>query len=78
MLETGYVMLQIRLLIQTLAKLLTGRTEEQTDFTSTEAETDGRNMGFGGSGKDQSTKTKPNFLQRWNSPRRMPHFSKRS
>lgn len=31
MLETGYVMLQIRMLIQALLKLLTGKTAEQQD-----------------------------------------------
>lgn len=46
MLETGYVMLQIRLLIQTLAKLLTGQTGEQMDSTLIEVEAVGKSMGL--------------------------------
>lgn len=46
MLETGYVMLQIRLLIQALTKLLTGQTGEQMDSTLIEAEAVGKSMGF--------------------------------
>ena len=46
MLETGYVMLQIRLLIQALTKLLTGQTEEQMDSTLIEAEAVGKSMGL--------------------------------
>ena len=45
MLETGYVMLQIRLLIQALAKLLTGQTGEQMDSTLIEVEAVGKSMG---------------------------------
>ncbi|MDY2982999.1 MAG: DUF6483 family protein [Eubacteriales bacterium] len=46
MLETGYVMLQIRLLIQALAKLLTGQTGEQMDSTLIEVEAVGKSMGL--------------------------------
>lgn len=46
MLETGYVMLQIRLLIQALTKLLTGQTGEQMDSTLIEAEAAGKSMGL--------------------------------
>ena len=46
MLETGYVMLQIRLLIQALTKLLTGQTGEQMDSTLIEAEAVGKSMGL--------------------------------
>ena len=46
MVETGYVMLQIRLLIQALAKLLTGQTGEQMDSTPIEAEAAGKSMGL--------------------------------
>ena len=46
MLETGYVMLQIRLLIQALAKLLTGQTGEQMDSTLIEIEAVGKSMGL--------------------------------
>ena len=46
MLETGYVMLQIRLLIQALVKLLTGQTREQMDSTLIEAEAAGKSMGL--------------------------------
>ncbi|MCI6837557.1 MAG: DUF6483 family protein [Clostridiales bacterium] len=44
MLETGYVMLQIRLLIQALTKLLTGQTGEQMDSTLIEVEAVGKSM----------------------------------
>lgn len=46
MLETGYVMLQIRLLIQALTKLLTGQTGEQMDSTLIEVEAVGKSMGL--------------------------------
>lgn len=46
MLETGYVMLQIRLLIQALVKLLTGQTREQMDSTLIEVEAVGKSMGL--------------------------------
>lgn len=46
MLETGYVMLQIRLLIQALVKLLTGQTGEQMDSTLIEVEAVGKSMGL--------------------------------
>ena len=46
MLETGYVMLQIRLLIQALVKLLTGQTREQMDSTLIEVEAAGKSMGL--------------------------------
>ena len=46
MLETGYVMLQIRLLIQALTKLLTGQTGEQMDSTLIEVEAAGKSMGL--------------------------------
>lgn len=46
MLETGYMMLQIRLLIQALTKLLTGQTGEQMDSTLIEAEAVGKSMGL--------------------------------
>lgn len=46
MLETGYVMLQIRLLIQALVKLLTGQTGEQMDSTLIEDEAAGKSMGL--------------------------------
>lgn len=46
MLETGYVMLQIRLLIQALVKLLTGQTREQMDSTLIEDEAAGKSMGL--------------------------------
>lgn len=46
MLETGYMMLQIRLLIQTLTKLLTEQTGEQMDSTLIEAEAVGKSMGL--------------------------------
>ena len=44
MLETGYVMLQIWLLIQALTKLLTGQTGEQMDSTLIEAEAVGKKL----------------------------------
>ena len=79
MLETGYMMLQIRLLIQALTKLLTGQTGEQMDSTLIEAEAVGKSMGLmdlvaQGEG---STKEKTGSLRHWNSLRRMPCFSKR-
>lgn len=46
MLETGYMMLQIRLLIQALTKLLTGQTGEQMDSTLIEVEAVGKSMGL--------------------------------
>lgn len=46
MLETGYVMLQIQLLIQALVKLLTGQTGEQMDSTLIEVEAVGKSMGL--------------------------------
>lgn len=46
MLETGYVMLQIWLLIQALTKLLTGQTGEQMDSTLIEVEAVGKSMGL--------------------------------
>ena len=46
MLETGYMMLQIRLLIQALVKLLTGQTREQMDSTLIEVEAAGKSMGL--------------------------------
>ncbi len=46
MLETGYVMLQIRLLIQALTKLLTGQTGEQMDSILIEVEAVGKSMGL--------------------------------
>ena len=51
MLETGYMMLQIRLLIQALTKLLTGQTGEQMDSTLIEAEAVGKNLIHDASGK---------------------------
>ena len=78
MLETGYVMLQIRLLIQALAKLLTGQTGEQMDSTLIEVEAVGKSMGLMDlAAQGRINEVENRFLRHWNSLRRMPYFSKR-